>query len=242
MNDVQVGAAIRVLRLRRGWRQVDVARAAGLSQQEISTIELGRLDQVSIRALRGVTRVLDARCSFDLRWSGGLIDRLLDEQHAGLVGQAAAELRRLGWQADIEVSYAHYAERGSIDLSASRPDRRIAVIVEVKSRLVSVEAMLRKLDQKVRLADTIVRRRLNWQPVAIARLLVLPATDSARAQVSRQRLVLGAAFPLRGTALRAWLAEPTAARSPVSGLLYVTPTRNSGGNSAVTRVRARRAA
>jgi transcriptional regulator with XRE-family HTH domain len=243
VNDVQAGAVIRAIRVRRGWRQVDVAKAAGVSQQEISIIELGRLDMVSIRSLRQVARALDVAVGLDLRWSGGFVDRLLDERHADLVGRGVTELTAFGWRPDVEVSYAYYGERGSIDIFCSRADRRIVLVVEVKSRLVSVEAMLRKLDEKTRLASRIAGERLGWRPASTARLLILPSTEAARSQVSRQRAVLGGAFPLRAAPLRAWLANPSSepARG-VSGLLYVTPTKVAGGISCVTRMRPPRAA
>jgi transcriptional regulator with XRE-family HTH domain len=242
VNDVQAGAVIKAIRIRRGWRQVDLADAAGVSQQEISIIELGRLDMVSVRSLRHVARALDVAVGSTSGGSGGFVDRLLDERHADLVGHGVTELSSFGWQPDVEVSYAHYAERGSIDILCSRADRRIVLVVEVKSRLVSVEAMMRKLDEKTRLASRIASERLGWRQASIARLLILPSTEAARSQVSRQRAVLGGAFPLRAAALRAWLANPSnePARG-VSGLLYVTPTKVAGGISSVTRVRRPRA-
>ena len=39
---VQLGKRIRQLRLRRGWRQVDLAANAGVSKTHLSDLELGR--------------------------------------------------------------------------------------------------------------------------------------------------------------------------------------------------------
>jgi ribosome-binding protein aMBF1 (putative translation factor) len=39
LNDQRFGAIVRVLRVRRRWRQVDLARRAGVSQSVVSRIE-----------------------------------------------------------------------------------------------------------------------------------------------------------------------------------------------------------
>ena len=52
----------------------------------------------------------------ELWFRGADLDRLLDEGHAALVGAVASRLASLGWEVRPEVSFAVYAERGSIDL------------------------------------------------------------------------------------------------------------------------------
>jgi transcriptional regulator with XRE-family HTH domain len=42
MDDIRVGAAFRAVRIRRGWRQQDVADRAGVSRALISLIERGK--------------------------------------------------------------------------------------------------------------------------------------------------------------------------------------------------------
>src|SRR4051812_34494708 len=113
MDDQRLGRIIRALRRRKGWRQVDLALAAGCSQNLISLIERGHLAAVSVRMLRRVTGALDATLGFDMRWRGAALDRLLDEDHANLVAAVAAILRALGWLVEIEVTYSSYGERGS---------------------------------------------------------------------------------------------------------------------------------
>lgn len=41
--------AIRLERIRRGWRQVDLAQRAGITQAEVSALELGRYVIPSVR-------------------------------------------------------------------------------------------------------------------------------------------------------------------------------------------------
>jgi transcriptional regulator with XRE-family HTH domain len=43
MDNVRLGNSYRALRLRRRWRQLDLAAAAGLSREKVSRIERGIL-------------------------------------------------------------------------------------------------------------------------------------------------------------------------------------------------------
>jgi transcriptional regulator with XRE-family HTH domain len=95
-----------------------LAKSAGVSQSLISAVEHGHLAGVSIGTMRNVVGALGVRMELELRWRGGAIDRLLDERHAVLVGRTVLLLRRCGWATEIEVSYARYGERGSIDVLA----------------------------------------------------------------------------------------------------------------------------
>jgi hypothetical protein len=149
--------------------------------------------------MRRLFGALDARWESNVSWRGGDLDRFLDARHAHLVGIAVNLLRSLGWQVEVEVTCSSFGERGSIDILAWWPLARIALVVEIKSELASVEATLRKLDEKVRLTiDSIAETRFGERPRAVARLLVLPDTTTERRRVSRADDVLGAALPVRG--------------------------------------------
>jgi hypothetical protein len=123
---------------------------------------------------------------------------------------------------EVEVTYAEYAERGSIDVLGWRADAGAAVVVEVKSELVSVEATLRKLDEKVRLArDAIAASRFGSRPRSVGSMLVLPATTTERRRVHRAGAALFAALPDRGVAVRTWLERPG---GQMRGILFVADT------------------
>src|SRR6266545_3892656 len=109
---------IRTLRRRRGWRQVDLARHASLSQIRISVIDRGYLDRLSVHSLRSVLAALDASATLDLRWRGGELDRLADAGHASLVEHLARWLGKAGWTCSVEITYSSFGERGSIDILA----------------------------------------------------------------------------------------------------------------------------
>lgn len=235
--------AIRALRQRLEWRQENLGARAGVSQDAVSRAERGRIDGMTVRRVRSITRALDAELVLAVRWRGGDLDRLLDEGHAGVLGASAGLLDDGGWQVAAEVTYAVYGERGSIDLLRWHAATGCLLVVEVKTALVSVEATLRKHDEKVRLASGIASERFGWRVAGVSRLLVLPDTTSARRAVTRHAAVLDGAYPLRGNAIREWLREPRPGSGVMSGLLFAPGTRGGRGTRARTspkRIRRRR--
>src|SRR6478609_3620386 len=113
MDWIRLGLAYRALRIRRGWRQIDLALRARVSRSEISRIERGLGPGVTGESLARVAAALDARLDVAMRWHGEGLDRLLDAAHARLVDQVVAILSALGWDVAVEVSFAIGGERGS---------------------------------------------------------------------------------------------------------------------------------
>jgi len=233
MDDIRVGRIVRALRRRLGWRQSDLAKRANVSQQTVSILERGHAQAVSLRALRSILGTLDASASIEVRWRGGELDRLLDRGHSAVGAGALARLERLGWEARPEVTYSVFGERGSVDLLAWRAPQRALLVVEVKTDVVSLEATLRKLDEKVRLAPDIARDRFAWQPRTTSRLLVLPETRTARRCANLPLLLR--AYATRSGDLRAWLREPTHA---MAGVLFVAVTSVSSASRRIDPPRA----
>lgn len=225
VDDIRVGRLLRALRRRKGWRQADLARASRLSQQAVSVIERGHLTSLSINALRRAFSAVDARFEASVSWRGGLIDRLLDERHASLVGQVADELVHDGWEAEVEVTFSEYGERGSIDILALRSSAGVALLIEIKTELTAIDDTIRRLDVKSRLGAKLTFDRFGWRPSSVSRLLVVLDRSTNRRRVAEHEGSLGRAFPDRGTELRRWLREPA---GRVSGLRFVSPTNRSG--------------
>lgn len=233
MDDIRIGRILRALRRRRRWTQARLAARAGLSQQAISLIERGHGSTLAVRTLREVFAALDARWEPVVSWRGGALDRLLDEDHSRLVAAVAQSLDGWGWEVAIEVTYASFGERGSIDVLAARPSIGVVVSVEVKSELASVEATLRKIDEKDRLVRRFIcRDRFGFRPETVGRLLVLPATDTARRRIRASAPVLDVVLPARGRLVREWLAEPG---SDLSGIWLLATTNRGGTTRAVRR-------
>lgn len=224
MSELRVGRIARALRHRLGWRQTDVARRANVSQSRVSTLERGRIDNLSIEALRRILRALDADLVLFVRWRGGELDRLLDEGHAGLVGLTASFLERLDWDTRLEVSFAASGDRGSVDVLAWHAATSTLLVAEIKTEVTSVEETLRRHDVKTRLATKVAAERFGWEARSVARLLVLPDTMTARRRVARHEAVFSRAYPLRGDLLRRWLRDPV---NGVAGLLFAPGSRET---------------
>jgi transcriptional regulator with XRE-family HTH domain len=229
VEDQTAGRALRALRHRKGWRQDDLAAAAGVSQSLVSRAELGKFESIPLGTTRALFGAVDAGCSLTPWWRSGLLDRLLDEDHATLAARAAEFLSRHGWTVSVEVSFAIYGERGSIDLLATRPSDGAVLVVEVKTRLMSVEELLRTLDRKVRLAARIVQEREGWRPRIVGRLVVFADDSTNRRRVARAT-ILATALPLRSVELDSWLDDP---RTTAAGVTFLSVTHGSSGRRRV---------
>lgn len=200
-----------------------------MSQDTISLLERGRAGGMALHTLRRIAAALDARLRLELLWRGGELDRLVDERHAALVGALAALLAQAGWQVRPEVSYAHFGERGSIDLLGWHERKRVLLPCEAKSILTSSEEMMRRHDQKVRLGPVIAAERFGWRAAAVGRLLVLADERTNRRRVERHAAILDPVYPARGWAVRRWLRDP---HPPFAGLLFLSPTSRARSGQA----------
>jgi transcriptional regulator with XRE-family HTH domain len=233
MDAVRLGRSVRLLRQRRGWRQLDLAAKAGVPRRTVSLVERGLADDVRIRALDRIGRALEARVDVRVDWRGAGIDGLIDAAHAALVDDTVRRLIGAGWVVETEVSFEIRGERGSIDILAWHPSEHLLLVVEVKSAFGDLQATLMILDRKVRLAP-IVARRFRWSVSAVGRLLVVGEGRTARRTVETHAALFRVAFPTRGRAALRWLAAPTPAR--FSGLVFSSPAR---GASVTPRQRVR---
>ena len=238
MDPVRIGLSYRALRLRRCWRQEDLAVAAGLSREKVSRVERGRVAGVLVGDVARIAAALEADLDLRLRWHGEGLDRLLDGAHSGLVDGVVGLLRREDWETAIEVAFSMWGERGSVDVFARHAHTGMVLVVEVKSVVPDSQAMLHALDRKVRLAPEVAKAR-GWRCSGVARLLVVGESSTPRRRIAAIGATYRAAFPAAGWAVRRWLREPD---GPMSGLLLlpyarggVTSTRSTG----VQRVRKR---
>ena len=159
-----------------------------------------------------------------------------------LVDVVASEMRSGGWDVLAEWTFSHFGERGSIDLVGWHDPTSAMVVVEVKSRVVDVQALLSSVDRKARLAPRLLALERGWRPESVGRLLVLPGGSTSRDALARHPASLGAAFPDRNVAVRRWLRSPS---GPMAGVLFIRDTARGGAPARrsahqATRVRAAR--
>lgn len=235
MDVIRFGLGIRALRRRRGWTQEKLATEAGISRSAIQRIERGHAADVAVDKLMRLTAALGATISVRILWQGEAFDRLLDADHATLVEAALALLRRDGWEVATEVSFNRERERGSIDILAFHAPTGTLLVIEVKSVVPDLQAMLHGIDRKARIAPRIARER-GWDVRTVARLLILPDDRTARRRVASHAATFATALPARTIEIRRWLKGPT---GPMAGILFLgRPTASPGRH----RVRAARPA
>jgi transcriptional regulator with XRE-family HTH domain len=230
VDSMRIGHACRALRIRRRWRQEDLAVKVGFSRQLISKVESGSIENVSLGTLHALAAGLGASIDVTVRWHGEGLDRLLDAAHASLVETVVRRLRRLGWETIVEASFAVRGERGSIDVLALDRATASVLVVEVKSVVPDSQATIHGLDRKSRLAPVIARDR-DWPCLVVGRLLVIGESTTSRHRVEILDGTYRSAFPARGRAVSAWLRRPT---GPLAGLLFLPFANRDGATNRVT--------
>ena len=233
VDDQRVGAVFRTVRVRRGWRQLDVARLAGVSSQTVSRIERGHLATLTIQVARAVARALEIRLEL-APWSRhGDLARLATADHADLVELILPELTALGWHVRAEVSFSERGERGFVDILAWHAPARTLLVVEVKTAIVDVGEIVGILDRKQRLAGRIAER-FGWRPASIGTALLIRAGRTNRRRIAEHRSIFGSALPADGRRLRAWLRHPD---GPIEAVAFWSDSRPGAPGQRRTSVR-----
>ena len=243
MRDTRTGAAFRAVRIRRGWRQADVAARARVSRWVVSQIERGEIGRMSLDTVERVAAALEMRLQVIARWRGGDLDRLLNARHSAFHELVARYLSSAdGWVFVPEVSFSIVGERGVIDILAWHPASRALLVIELKTEIPDIQEAMGTLDRKKRLALRVARER-GWHASSVSVWMIVAEGTANRRRITSHRTTLRAALPADGWAMRQWLHEPTG--RPIAGLSLWS---NAGGSSAKLslaahkRVRVRRVA
>ena len=225
---------MRMVRIRREWRQSDVASRARISASVIARHERGMVN--SLAMLDRHAAALDLRLDIRLLGRTGQVARLADEEHAAIVDVLADWLRRSGLQVEAEASFSEWGERGRIDLLAYDPRTRTVVIVEVKTLLLDLQELLGSLNVRERLVPAIARRR-GWAIDRRITALAVAGTASNR-KIVRAHAALFESFAVRRLGQGAlatdrrvlvWVtSQRTARRTWVAGRERVRPRPGSG--------------
>ena len=240
MDDLAVGRSIRVIRIRHGWRQADLAALAGVSRATVSRVERGDLDALQLRTLRDVCEAAGLRLLLEARGTGGDLERLLGARHSAMHEAMARLFASLpGWTAVPEVTFSIYGERGAIDILAWHAATRTLLVIELKTELVDLQETVGTLDRKVRLAAQIARER-GWAPASVSAWLVIAEGPTNRRRVAEHASMLRAALPVDGRTIARWLRAPSGRVMALSFLADARPGSAPSGFSAVNRIATRR--
>ncbi len=237
MDDPRLGGLFRAVRIHRRWRQDDEADAAGIARSTVSRIERGHLGELSVDTVRRVAAALDIHVDLLARWRGGDLDRLVGAGHSAM-HEVIAKLftSTPGWVAAPEVSFSIYGERGVIDVLAWHRERRMLLVVELKTELISVESLIGQVDRYRRLAPRIGRER-GWDAASVSGWVVLADSRMNRRRLARHATVLRGAFPVDGRSIPGWLRRPDRPISALSFLANDHPGDVRRGFSTPRRVR-----
>lgn len=210
MRDEQIGRFVRMLRHRRGWRQVDLCARAGRPRSALVDLEAGRIGRLSVDLMRDFIEALGGRLALQVTSGAGDPRLLIDAGHAAIGEHWKRRLERWGWLVRVEVSFNRYGDRGRIDLLAFHPATAVLLVVEVKTVLWDIQAILGSIDVKRRVAP-FVAREIGWQPRCVTPLLLVAASTTARRRLT-DHASLFSSYGLRGRAAMSWLRDP---RGPV---------------------------
>ena len=231
---MRVGLSVRALRRRRGWTQAQLASLARSSTSQLSRLERGAVEGLTVRALERVLTALGARLSVRILWQGEELDRLLDRDHAQMVEAVIAVLAKNRWVAVPEATFQVAGERGSIDVLGWHPATRTLLVVEVKSVVPDIQATVGGIDRKARIAPLLARDR-GWAVEHVGRVLVVPDDRTTRRRVERFANTFGRALPARTVALKRWIAVPSGS---IAGVLFLSDFRRTQSRHRVRRPRA----
>ena len=220
-----MGRLFRMVRIRAGWRQEDVAARSQLDRSSIARIEAGETERFHLGSIRRHAAALGFRLEIALTGRGGEASHLLDEEHAAIVEYIASVLIRHRWSVEAEASYSEFGERGRIDILAHHAGSGELLVVEVKTELVDLQQLFGSLNVKARLARRIAADRFE-RVRSVSVVIAVADTVATRAAVTAHPTLFGG-YSLRGHAVAAWLERP---RSGARLLWFVTAARAGRGS------------
>ncbi|MBI2781291.1 MAG: helix-turn-helix transcriptional regulator [Chloroflexi bacterium] len=95
MDDLAFGRLIRMARIERRWRQVDLDLRADVSAARVSRVERGHLSQIPLGTIRATAEVLGVRVQLLGRARAVDLDRVANAPYSGLAGFAGPTAVRL---------------------------------------------------------------------------------------------------------------------------------------------------
>jgi transcriptional regulator with XRE-family HTH domain len=146
------------------WTQAELGQRAHVSQSFVSRVEHALVPDLSFVDASRLLEAMGARLSIGVS-TPFLADRELqrDPGHARCTAFVTAQLQRDRWLTATEVEIGGDRSRGWIDVLAYHPDRRLMLVIEIKTEVRDLGTIERTLGWYEREAWT-TGRRLGWRP------------------------------------------------------------------------------
>lgn len=212
---VRLGRGLRDARQALGMTQREVAERAGVSQPEITRLELGRGWTTGIDTWAACAAAVGTQIAAFLEQAPGA-DLPRDLQHLRRQHLVVVTSRSGGWRPEPEALLPGDGPRPrSIDVLLTRAQRREAAVVEIWDLLLDGGAAMRGLEAKVHAT----RQRLGpaWH---VEGLLVVRGTLRNRRLVAELWAVFAARYPASSLAWLHALARVQAPLPPGAGFAW----------------------
>jgi HTH-type transcriptional regulator/antitoxin HipB len=204
-----LGRAVRVARRRRRLTQAQLGGAVGLSQTEVSRLELGEGSGAPIRTWLGLAVALGLRHGFEL--ARDPLEDAVDAGHLAIQELLMRYAAATGCSGTFELPI-HLADPAhSIDVFVRDDSRRCLVVEEAWNSIGDIGAGARTFDRKLAAAAELAIVLGGERPYAVHGVWVVRATARNRALVFRYPEVFARRFP--GSS-RAWMLALTTGTQP----------------------------
>jgi transcriptional regulator with XRE-family HTH domain len=239
----QLGRVVRIARTRRHLTQTQLGEAVGLSQSEMSRLELGSGSGAPIRVWLALAAALGLRPRFELGRDPQ--EDAIDAGHLAIQELLLRYAATTGCSGTFELPIHGSDPARSVDVFVRDDARRRLIVEEAWNSFGDIGAGARSFDRKIAAASELAVALGGERPYAVHGLWVIRATARNRTIVARYPEVFGRRFP--GSS-RAWMrAITTGTDAPVQpGLVWcdvaarrllewrrayvtTTPVRSSGG-------------
>ena len=226
-QSLRAAEELRALRIRTGMSQADVAREIGVTRSVISKLELG-FPGTTLRTRFRMATLLGA--DLHLNVYAGSAPLIRDLVQAPFIEQMLADADPR-WGRTIEAAVPGPGRR-SVDLRLDGP--RAIVLIEVETRVGSLEEIIRELHSK---REALEGARAPAAPAnkPVHVVLGLPRTRHHAAIVRDLPRTIAAAFPAPSVELEAAIRD-TSKPWPGDGLLWITratgASRTNGARTA----------
>jgi transcriptional regulator with XRE-family HTH domain len=207
---MRLAEELRVLRLRSGVSQAAIADSIGVSRSLISKLEQGH-PGIALRTRFHAAAVLGADLRLTAFEGAGALIR--DARQAGIV-DGLLRARDPRWKPTVEAAVPGPGRR-SVDLRLDNPT--CIVLIEVETRLNSLEEIIRELHAK-RQAFHDAAPGTATKPIYV--VLALPVTRHHHAIVRAHPDLIRAAFPATSIQISRALADASRAW-PGDGVLWI---------------------